>query len=209
MSSQGPIKFPESVGGNLSTASISLSNIVKVLLLFPSFLQVFLKNRPNLLKTSNVKIKVLSVFGRSVVVLATSNPAAGVPAAKIQEALHSAIDAVTEFGDMGIQFLTNTLTSILGKLTTISTAVQNGEYDFDGTKLEPPVPPVHLRAEQVQAEIRDATGLKYKIESKDLDIKVKASLGFSWRIYSYLCCFFAGVEKITKDKTGGAERNAS
>ena len=99
------------------------------------------------------------------------------------------VPATTEFGDMGIQFLTNTLSSILGKLSTISTAVQNGEYDFDGTKLEPPVPPVHLRAEQVQAEIRDATGLKYKIESKDLDIKVKASLGFGWRIHSYLCWF--------------------
>jgi len=139
----GPIKFPESVASHFTSSAISLS----------------------------IVLKVLSTFGRSTLVLATSNPDMGVPPAKIQEALHAAVDSVTEFGDQGIQFLTNALGSVQAKMAAISTAVHNGEYDFDGTKPEAMVPPFVLRAEEVKAEIRDATQLKYKIESKDLDMK--------------------------------------
>ena len=40
----------------------------------------------------------------------------------------------------------------------IATAIQNGEYDFDGTRNEKLPPPILLRAEDVKAEIKDATG---------------------------------------------------
>jgi dynactin 1 len=59
----------------------------------------------------------------------------------------------------------------LTKLSVISTAIQNGEYDFDGTKEETPVQPILLRAEQVKAEVKEATGIRYKLEAKDLEIK--------------------------------------
>ncbi|MEO1633134.1 MAG: hypothetical protein AAFU38_20400, partial [Bacteroidota bacterium] len=50
---------------------------------------------------------------------------------RAEEALHAAVDSVTEFGDQGIQFLTNALATIQAKMAAISMAVHNGEYDFD------------------------------------------------------------------------------
>ena len=40
----------------------------------------------------------------------------------------------------------------------IATAIQNGEYDFDGTREEKGVQPILIRAEAVKAEIKEATG---------------------------------------------------
>ena len=79
--SQGPISFPESVASNMSEAAVSLSLV----------------------------IKIISSFGKSLMTMATSNPDQGVPAAKLQEALHAAVDTVTEFGDQGIESLLSIL----------------------------------------------------------------------------------------------------
>jgi len=43
----------------------------------------------------------------------------------------------------------------------IATAIQNGEYDFDGTREEKGVQPIFIRAEAVKAEIKEATGTLY------------------------------------------------
>jgi len=141
--SQGPISFPESVASNMSQAANSL----------------------------NHTIKVLANFGKSLVQLATANPDSGIPAPKVQEALHTAVDTVTEFGDQGIEFCTNSLSSSLAKLSVISASVQSGEYDFDGSREEKSPQPIFVRAEEVKNEIKDATQLKYKLEAKDIDIK--------------------------------------
>eukprot|EP00090_Calanus_glacialis_P001815 TRINITY_DN11349_c0_g1_i1.p1 TRINITY_DN11349_c0_g1~~TRINITY_DN11349_c0_g1_i1.p1 ORF type:complete len:1330 (-),score=541.02 TRINITY_DN11349_c0_g1_i1:124-4113(-) len=141
--SQGPISFPESVASNMSQAANSI----------------------------NLTIKVLANFGKAAVQLATANPDSGVPAPKVQEALHTAVDTVTEFGDQGIEFCTNSLSSALAKLSVISASVQSGEYDFDGSREEKPAQPIFVRAEEVKNEIKDATQLKYKLEAKDIDIK--------------------------------------
>jgi len=89
----------------------------------------------------------------------------------VQEALHTAVDTVTEFGDQGIEFCTNSLSSSLAKLSVISASVQSGEYDFDGSREEKSPQPIFVRAEEVKNEIKDATQLKYKLEAKDIDIK--------------------------------------
>ena len=142
--SQGPISYSSSTGASLAAAAASLGLVVKV----------------------------LSSVGRAVLQLAVSSPEAGVPAPKMQEALHTAVDTVTDLGDQGIALLTSSLASALGKVAIIATAVQNGEFDFDGTReASPPANPVLLRAEEVKAEIRDATQLKYKLEAKDVDMK--------------------------------------
>ena len=141
--SQGPISFPESVASNMGQAANSLSHT----------------------------IKVLANFGKTLVQLATANPDSGIPAPKVQEALHTAVDTVTEFGDQGIEFCTNSLSSALAKLSVISASVQSGEYDFDGSREEKSPQPIFVRAEEVKNEIKDATQLKYKLEAKDIDIK--------------------------------------
>merc|ERR1712013_790463 len=141
--SQGPISFPESVASNMGQAANSLSHT----------------------------IKVLANFGKTLVQLATANPDSGIPAPRVQAALHRAVDTVTEFGDQGIEFCTNSLSSALAKLSVISASVQSGEYDFDGSREEKSPQPIFVRAEEVKNEIKDATQLKYKLEAKDIDIK--------------------------------------
>ena len=141
--SQGPISFPESTAVNMSAAATCLCLV----------------------------IKVMASFGKSLMSMATSNPDQAVPAPKLQEALHSAVDTVTEFGDQGIDFCVTSLSSALAKLSVISASVQSGEFDFDGSREEKPLPPVFVRAEDVKSEIRDASQLKYKLEAKDIDIK--------------------------------------
>merc|ERR1740128_703081 len=113
----------------------------------------------------------MASFGKAEVQLATLNPDCGVPAPKVQEALHTAVDTVTEFGDQGIEFCTNSLSSALAKLSVISASVQSGEYDFDGSREQKPVQPIFLRAEEIKNEIKDASQLKYKLEARDIDIK--------------------------------------
>ena len=39
------------------------------------------------------------------------------PAAKVQEALHAAVDTVTEYGDQDIDFCTTCVASVLSKIT--------------------------------------------------------------------------------------------
>ena len=89
----------------------------------------------------------------------------------MQAALHTAVDTVTEFGDQGIEFFTNSLSSALAKLSVISASVQSGEYGFDGSREEKSPQPIFVRAEEEKNEIKDTTQLRYKLEAKDIDIK--------------------------------------
>ena len=141
--SQGPITFPESVASNMTAAATSIYLV----------------------------IKVMATYGKNMMQMATANPDQPIPAPKVQEALHSSVDSVTEFGDQGIDFCVNFLSSALAKLSVISASVQSGEFDFDGSREELPVHPIFSRAEHVKSEIRDTSQLKYKLEAKDIDIK--------------------------------------
>ena len=140
---QGPISFPESVGLTLSQCASNLFAVVKV----------------------------FDVFGKSAMSLAVADPDIGVAGPRLHDALLAAVDAKTEFGDQGIEFTSKSVAMTLTRISVISTAIVNGEYDFDGTRADSTVQPILLRAEEVKAEIKDATGLKYKLEAKDQDIK--------------------------------------
>jgi hypothetical protein len=102
----------------------------------------------------------MDVFGKAALALAVANPDSGgtVAAPRLHEALHAAVDSSTEFGDRGIEFCSQSLATALAKLTAVATAIQNGEFDFDGSREEKAVPPLLSRAEDVKAEIREATG---------------------------------------------------
>ncbi|KAK2163666.1 hypothetical protein LSH36_75g02038 [Paralvinella palmiformis] len=69
----------------------------------------------------------------------------------------------------------NYLRSVCGTtsttLTKISTAMENGEYDFDGTKEKHPVAPIVARIDAVKAQFADVEKIKYKLEAKDEDIR--------------------------------------
>ena len=105
---------------------------------------------------------VMDVFGKAALALAAANPdglgTALVAAPRLHEALHAAVDSTTEFGDRGIEFCSQSLEAARAKLAAVATAIQNGEFDFDGSREEKAVPPILLRAEDVKAEIREATG---------------------------------------------------
>ena len=141
--SQGPITFPESVASNMTAAALSI----------------------------HLVIKVMANFGKNMIQMATANPDQAVPAPKAQEALHSAVDTVTEFGDQGVDFCVTSLSSALAKLSVISASVQSGEFDFDGSRENVSTHPIFSRAEHVKSEIRDTSQLKYKLEARDIDIK--------------------------------------
>merc|ERR1719400_1945585 len=85
--SQGPISYSTPTTSSLAQAATSLALV----------------------------IKVLASLGKSLLQLAVSNPECGVPSPKVQEALHSAVDTVTEFGDQGIEFCSTSLASALSR----------------------------------------------------------------------------------------------
>jgi hypothetical protein len=107
----------------------------------------------------------MDVFGKAALALAATNPdsgtGTGVAAPRLHEALHAAVDSATEFGERGIEFCSQSLAAALAKLTAVATAIQNGEFDFDGSREEKAMPPILVRAEDVKAEIREATGTRH------------------------------------------------
>jgi hypothetical protein len=106
----------------------------------------------------------MDVFGKAALALAATNPdsgGTGVAAPRLHEALHAAVDSATEFGERGIEFCSQSLAAAQAKLAAVATAIQNGEFDFDGSREEKAMPPILVRAEDVKAEIREATGTKH------------------------------------------------
>ena len=110
----------------------------------------------------------MDVFGKAALSLAATNPdsggagGTGVAAPRLHEALHAAVDSATEFGERGIEFCSQSLAAAQAKLAAVATAIQNGEFDFDGSREEKAVPPILVRAEDVKAEIREATGTRLR-----------------------------------------------
>lgn len=60
---------------------------------------------------------------------------------------------------------------VVGTMNKIANAMENGEYDFDGTRDKQPPQPVVTRANTVRSQIADIETMKFKLESKDDDIK--------------------------------------
>ncbi|XP_062605399.1 LOW QUALITY PROTEIN: dynactin subunit 1-like [Saccostrea cucullata] len=60
---------------------------------------------------------------------------------------------------------------IVGTMNKVANAMENGEYDFDGTHDKTPVPPVVLRAKTVKAQIAEMDQMKHKMEAKEDSVK--------------------------------------
>lgn len=114
-----------------------------------------------------------------------------------------------EFNEAGLDTIKNTLNVAMGKMTELNKLYQEGEWDVE-TVPEKPVPPVVLRSEAYKAEIKEAEGMKIKVENKDADIKelkllVRAKGGWTliWKQSneSYLIfCQFSCCQKYLKKK---------
>ncbi|KAJ8316867.1 hypothetical protein KUTeg_004771 [Tegillarca granosa] len=91
---------------------------------------------------------------------------------KMEEIAYQASDKVYGKEDNGPYECTRlSFGQVVGTINKIANAMENGEYDFDGTPHKKPVPPVALRASAVKSQFADIETLKYKLETKDADLK--------------------------------------
>ncbi|XP_052269765.1 dynactin subunit 1-like isoform X2 [Dreissena polymorpha] len=91
---------------------------------------------------------------------------------KLEEIAYQASDKVYGKEDTGpYECLRLSFGVVVGTMNRTANAMENGEYDFDGTVDKRPVPPVVLRSNTVKAQISDIEALKVKMENKEESIK--------------------------------------
>jgi dynactin 1 len=97
--------------------------------------------------------------------------ALGLPAKKLEELAYSASDKVYGKDDTGpYEILRSNITSVAGLIKQLATAMENGEYDYDGTQEKKPISPVTSRAMAVKAVISDTENMKLRLEKKEEDV---------------------------------------
>ncbi|XP_060076603.1 dynactin subunit 1-like isoform X2 [Ylistrum balloti] len=98
--------------------------------------------------------------------------AEGLMPKKMEEIAYEASDKVYGKDDNGPYECTKiSFGQVVGTMNKIANAMENGEYDFDGTRDKQPPQPVVTRANTVRSQIADIETMKFKLESKEDDIK--------------------------------------
>ncbi|XP_021378666.1 dynactin subunit 1-like isoform X2 [Mizuhopecten yessoensis] len=98
--------------------------------------------------------------------------AEGLMPKKMEEIAYEASDKVYGKEDTGPYDCTKvSFGQVVGTMSKIANAMENGEYDFDGTREKRPPEPVVTRANTVKSQIADIETMKFKLESKEEDIK--------------------------------------
>uniref|UniRef100_T1J0Z5 Dynactin subunit 1 n=1 Tax=Strigamia maritima TaxID=126957 RepID=T1J0Z5_STRMM len=117
-------------------------------------------------------LQTLREFGQAVVQHAlVSEGTRGLTNQKLKELAHQASDKVYGKEDSGpIDCLRQSMTILIENLTKLSTRMQGGEFDFDGTPEAVPAPPIQIRAETIKSELKDIQNLKLRLESKEVDL---------------------------------------
>lgn len=97
----------------------------------------------------------------------------GVPCDKVQELLHQATDLTYGSDDQGPETVKAALHAACHQLDAIASSLEKGEYDYDGTPSQDTndTPPIVQRAQNIKAELKDSEHIKYKLESKDQDLR--------------------------------------
>lgn len=91
---------------------------------------------------------------------------------KMEELAFQSSDKIYGKDDMGpYECLRMSFGKVVGTMNKLANAMENGEYDFDGTHDKTPVPPVVLRAKTVKAQIAEMDQLKVKMETKEESMK--------------------------------------
>ncbi|XP_053407314.1 dynactin subunit 1-like isoform X3 [Mercenaria mercenaria] len=90
---------------------------------------------------------------------------------KLEEIAYQASDKVYGKEDTGpYECLRLSFGVVVGTMNKTANAMENGEYDFDGTVDKKPAPPVVLRASSVKSQIADIEAIKFKMETKEEQI---------------------------------------
>ncbi|XP_046576872.1 dynactin subunit 1-like isoform X2 [Haliotis rubra] len=98
--------------------------------------------------------------------------AEGLMPKKLEELAYQATDRVYGKEDNGpYECLRHSFGIVVGTMNKLANAMENGEYDFDGTRDMTVVPPVKQRANTVRSQIADIEVMKFKMDAKDDDMK--------------------------------------
>ncbi|XP_056005085.1 dynactin subunit 1-like isoform X4 [Ostrea edulis] len=91
---------------------------------------------------------------------------------KMEEIAFQISDKVYGKDDTGpYECLRMSFGKVVGTMNKLANAMENGEYDFDGTHDKTPVSPVVLRAKTVKAQISEMDLMKHKMEAKEESVK--------------------------------------
>lgn len=148
-----PLSFGKDVQENLTKCVSMMSEVVQIL---------------QELATSALQQTILLSGGKSEEAIEDH----GLPAKDLENLTFEVfIKVCGKKGADAFNYLRSVCQSTSGILSKISTAMENGEYDFDGTKEKPTVAPIVARIEAVKAQFADVEKIKYKLEAKDEDIR--------------------------------------
>ncbi|XP_041368819.1 dynactin subunit 1-like isoform X2 [Gigantopelta aegis] len=106
--------------------------------------------------------------------------AEGLMPKKMEELAYQAVDKIYSKEDNGpYECLRLSFGTVVGTMNQLANAMENGEYDFDGTHDKKIVAPVRQRANTVKAQIADTEVMKYKLDNKEeaiMDLKKQLKL---------------------------------
>ncbi|CAC5389285.1 DCTN1 [Mytilus coruscus] len=90
---------------------------------------------------------------------------------KIEEIAYQATDKVYGKEDNGpYDTLRKSFGMVVGAMNKLANAMENGEYDFDGTHEKMPLAPVKVRADMLRTQIADIELMKHRMATKDEEI---------------------------------------
>ena len=90
---------------------------------------------------------------------------------KIEEMAYQATDKVYGKEDNGpYETLRMSFGMVVGAMNKLANAMENGEYDFDGTHEKMPLAPVKVRADMLKTQIADIELMKHRMGTKEEEI---------------------------------------
>lgn len=96
----------------------------------------------------------------------------GVKPKQMEELAYEGTDKVYGKEDSGpYECLRLSFGTVVGTMNKVANAMENGEYDFDGTHDKQTQPPIYERANIVKSRIADIESMKNKLDKKEEDIK--------------------------------------
>ncbi|XP_025093203.1 dynactin subunit 1-like isoform X2 [Pomacea canaliculata] len=96
----------------------------------------------------------------------------GILAKKMEELAYEATDKVYGKEDTGpYECLRMSFGIVVGTMNKLANAMENGEYDFDGTHDKKTLAPVRLRAEAMKNHFGDVEVMRTKLDVKDEELK--------------------------------------
>ncbi|XP_076460999.1 dynactin subunit 1-like isoform X2 [Babylonia areolata] len=96
----------------------------------------------------------------------------GLLAGKMEELAYEAVNKVYAKEDAGpYECLRLSFGTVVGTMNKLANAMENGEFDFDGTHDKKALAPVRLRAEAMRSHFGDVEVMKNKLDLKDEEIK--------------------------------------